>query len=114
MLTIRAEQMEALREGVRRRFEQRMLLHLRSAFPRYVEGFSEDELRALVRSGMERAEGYGISSAPDVARFIEYLLCRGPRFDRVAAVSRILRARSLGGAAKMDLVDAWDRADAAE
>lgn len=112
MLTIRPEQMEALRRPVQERFEERMLVHLKMAFSRHIEGLTGDELRTLIRQGIVQAAEYGVVLAPDVSRYIEYRVCYGAGFDRDPKrpwITEILRSSTLSGTAKMDRIDARDR-----
>ena len=63
MLRIRSEQIAALGEYMLRRFEVRMHPTLRADFPAETAELSDEELEAIIRDGVERAEGYGVMEA---------------------------------------------------
>ena len=111
MLTIRREQLRVLGEVMQRRFEERMLAHLRAEFPAVTRGQTDDDLLALVRRGVASAEPYGVRTEVDVQRYLEYMMIYGPDFDtnpRSAWAGDILRTEGIGGAKKMDWIDDYD------
>ena len=73
--------MEALREPVRKRFEDEMLNHLKLNFADEVGDLSETNIRALIRLGVSKAEVYGIVNSDVVCRFIEHMVMHGANFD---------------------------------
>lgn len=100
--------MDILTEPIRRRFEEQMLEHLRSAFAAQIAGVSEEDLRAVIRQTITKAATYHITAAPDVARYLEYVVCFGPNFydaPELAWAAEILQSESLNGTQKMDLID---------
>ena len=111
MLKIRAEQMDAFSAYMRKQFEDRMVEHLRSRFPRAVRHMQEEELRELVRKGVKRAEGYGVTQEFDVRRYLECTVEHGADFDvnpATAWAGKILSAEGLSGSAKMDRIDEYE------
>lgn len=107
MLSIRKEQMQALREVARERFVKKMMTHLRRDFSEQTRELSEKELRDLVDEGMEQASEYDLEMRNDVRRYLECVAVYGPGFDTKAETAwagRILRDNSLSGTRKMDRI----------
>jgi hypothetical protein len=78
-MVIREAQMSALSGGVRAAFEDQMIADVRAGFPQKTGKMSEEELRQIIRSGMDRAKQYGIELTFDVNRFIR-LMFRFPSY----------------------------------
>lgn len=70
MLTIRPEQRAAIGAPARAKFEQDMVLHLRSSFPEELSALSEDELETKVHEGLDRALERGLNTKQDLCRFL--------------------------------------------
>jgi len=68
MLTIRPEQMDALRRYMTERFERRVFDHIRRTFPTESEELGEEAALELIRTGIERAANYGLDTEYDWAR----------------------------------------------
>ena len=112
MLNIRPDQMEVLSAVMRSGFEQRMLTHLRHRFPAPTNGRSDEQILVFIRYGIDRSAAYGITLDQDVARYLEYMMMYGARFDadpRYAWAARILQDADLSGTTKMDRVDEYDQ-----
>src|SRR5581483_6442579 len=109
MLTIRDEQMKAIGEAMQRRFEVRMMRHLRKAYATSVDSWSDERLFSLIRQAMRDSAEYGIVSERDVARFAGYCVTYGPGFHRPARwAADILGTPKINGTQKMDRLDAYD------
>lgn len=107
MLVMRKIQMEAFGKYMAEEFENSMAEHLRAAFPAQVAALSEPELRGLVHNGTARAQSYDVQMRPDIRRYLECMVIYGADFDtsnRTGWAGRILRARSLSGTEKMDMI----------
>ena len=106
MLTIRAEQMRAFGEAMRRDFETRMVAYLRGKFKAQTARYSGEQLVAVVREGIASADPYGITIEKDVSRFIEYSVLYGADFHtRLGWVATVLQTRGINGTQKMDRID---------
>lgn len=81
MFVIRDAQLDALGAYMFERFEDRMVAHLRVAFPAYAAEAGEQRARELVRFGAQKAAGYGITSERNVALFVDLLVAAGAEFD---------------------------------
>jgi Domain of unknown function (DUF4123) len=97
---IREEQMQALGESRRRRFEERVAQSLRARFP------SVEEPLALVQEGVRRAGSYGIAEESSVEVFIDWMAKVSPDFDRREDLQPIFSHPRLPAPAKLDLVRA--------
>jgi hypothetical protein len=110
MLRIRKTQMDSLSEAMLKQFEDRMVLHLRSACPEQTRDMSEPELRVTIRQGIDSAAQYNITSEVDIRRYLECVLVYSPDFDtnpKTAWASHILNNKQLSGTEKMNQVDEY-------
>jgi hypothetical protein len=82
MLTIRREQMEAMRVPLIRRFHQGLLEHVKTNFLDEIKGKSDKELLEHIGQALKRAEGYGIKSERDLYLYINVSMLYGPHFDQ--------------------------------
>jgi hypothetical protein len=105
MLTIRQQQIENLRQCHLKKFEDEMVVHLRSQFERHPLVGDEVKLRNAIREGIASAGGYGIVSEFDVGRFLEFTLEYGVGFDSSDWAAHILNDVTLSGSAKMNRLD---------
>lgn len=114
MLTIRNAQMAVFSRAEIKKFEDRMVIHLKKFFPRQCEALGEAQLRETIQYGIKRAAGYGITSKPDVYKYVDLMVVLGRDFDtdrRFPWASKILRTHNspvgkmnaLRGAAKKHL-----------
>ena len=85
MLIIRQDQMDILRQEVRKGFEDRMLSHLTRYFSEACARMGESGARELIRYGIERAKHYGIVAERDVCKYIDVMAVLGRDFDVDAA-----------------------------
>lgn len=111
MLIIRKEQMEALRTSMSRRFEQRMLEHIKNTFPDRIKQVSDEKIRTVIQDSIKKAESYTIEYEDDIRRFIEYLIIYGTQLDtkpETRWIGEILKRTDLTGTAKMDLIDEYE------
>lgn len=111
MLTIRKEQMEAFSAAMSRRFEQRMLEHIRDIFADRTKPVSDEKIRIFIQDSITRAERYTIEYEDDIRRFIEYLVIYGTQFDtkpETRWAGEILQRTDLSGTAKMDMIDDYE------
>jgi hypothetical protein len=81
MLKIRSEQMAAFEAAALKGFEDRMVEHLRNFSPKHAQVLDEEQLRAVVRYGIERAESHGLTSERSIRIYTETMLMLGSNFD---------------------------------
>jgi hypothetical protein len=79
-MLIRPEQMNRLSQAISNAFENQMFQKVKQSYPEKSGSVPEDQLRSIVRTGINRAKEYGIDRTNDVERFID-LMFRFPRFD---------------------------------
>ena len=80
-LSLRREQVDALRGRARADFEARMQQHLRRHFPRQCEALDADELRAVFEHGQARARRYGLQTEAEQAKYLSLMFAFGRDFD---------------------------------
>lgn len=81
MIIIREAQIEALRLSTLRAFEDEMVEHLARFSPPLFKAVGPEQLREVIRSGMKRAAGYGITLRGPVRLYLELMLLFGSQFD---------------------------------
>ena len=81
MLVIRETQMMAFEKAAIRNFENRMIEHLEEFFPRHCAILGSDQVRKVIRLGLERAEKYGLISERDVHLYVGLMFMLGSYFD---------------------------------
>jgi hypothetical protein len=97
VFSIRKEQLAILGEVETVTVTERMLNRIRREFPKQLNAIGEAGVREMIRFGRKRAAGYGLSSAPDVEKFVDVMLMFGLTFDadeRLPWVQKIFRARA--------------------
>lgn len=81
MLTIRKEQMQALRRVTIQEFEKDMLQHLMQFFPDESAAMGDKALRAHIRHAIARAKEYGVTSERDLCKYLNLTMVYGRNFD---------------------------------
>jgi hypothetical protein len=113
VLVIRAKQLDAFREQRRNEFFIRVLSTVRECWPQTYASRGEHALRAMIEKSVAEAEGLGIVTARDCARYVNLVLTLGddflaePRFEWAA---RMLGKQNLEPSVRLDLV--FDRVQA--
>lgn len=108
MLTIRKTQLDLLSGIPLNSFESRLVAYVKETHSQRIgrlEG--EDDLRLLIREGIEKAGGYGIERELDVVRFIDLMFEIDPEFDQLARMKwarDILEDKDLSGQVKIALI----------
>jgi hypothetical protein len=103
MLVIRAKQRQALAEGRRAAYVDRLAAHVRALYPEAVWSTPPEDLRRRLDAAVTRALGYGLATEAQAAYFVELTFLLGERFDEDPAypwAREILDDASLGGDAK--------------
>lgn len=107
-MKIRDEQFTELGKSYEKRFVEKMLRHLRAMFTEKLAPQSDDEVRELIRHGIDNAADYEITIEYDVSRFIEYMVTFGEDFDieeKTYWAGNILNKKENNGTEKMDEMD---------
>lgn len=81
-MIVRGEQLTALGSARETQFTSEMVTHLRSHFPREVDGLGDGELRIHIEESLTRARGYGLTSTQDTIRFLNLCASFGWHFDQ--------------------------------
>src|SRR5689334_19056010 len=112
MLTIRKEQMKALAAYMQQAFEDRVLKQMATEYPQQFKLISAEEpsdskARAVVRDGVARAAGYGITAEADVERYIALMFAVDPQFEtwpKMKWAVAILNDAGISGNGRMELI----------
>ena len=95
MLSITADQVEALQAARVVSFADELAAHLRTFAPRNVEAMGADALHETIRLGLANARKHGFSGRAAVRFYVEVMLMLGSFFDadpQYHAIARELRA----------------------
>jgi len=105
MAMMRKQQMAAFSEDQARRFEERMVDHVRRCFPSEWRDLGEAQVREWIRTGVARAAEYGIDIEYDVARFVDLKYILAEDFDsnpEIPWAAAILKAPGLDATTRMN------------
>ena len=111
MLIIRPEQIEIFKQVEIKKFENRMLKHLRAVFPVQTKTSNDDELLKLIQVGIDHSLKYGITMEWDIRRYLECSVLYGWDFDQNPETKwaiDILNDSSLDAREKMDKIEKFD------
>ena len=116
MLRIRSEQMEVFGQASLEAFEDNMIEYLRNFSPKHAQVLDEEQLRTVVRYGIERAEHYALTSERSIRIYTETMLMLGGNFDTDSQypwAAEILGRTEEDQVARVDNVSdkAWEYAD---
>ena len=103
-MIIRKGQMEALSIYMMKSFVDRMVKHVKQTYRVKFEKQGEEAIRERIRSGIERADYYGIIVEREVAKFIDLTFMIHPGFDthpEAPWIGEILDDDSLYGGEKI-------------
>ncbi|HRF45096.1 MAG TPA: hypothetical protein PLD30_12810 [Candidatus Competibacteraceae bacterium] len=81
MLMIREEQMAVFEQAAVSNFASRVYEHLQTFFPEHCQNLQADQVRAVIRFGLERAEHYQLVSERDVYLYVSLMFLLGSYFD---------------------------------
>src|SRR6266851_10150050 len=82
MFTIRKEQMAAFGPLGKKVFEDRVVDHLKKAFPQQSKALGDEKLRETIQYGTQRAAAYRIVAERDVCKYIDLMVLYGRDFDK--------------------------------
>jgi hypothetical protein len=81
MLKIREEQLKAFESAAMQRLEDRMVAHLHELAPQHCAAMGEANLRKVVKTGIKRAEKYGLTFKGPVRFYLDLMIMLGSDFD---------------------------------
>ena len=117
MLVIRNEQKDTLIKGTDGEWVDFLVSQVKTEDPELQNEYSDDDLRLMVKSGIRRSEGYGITGAKDQSAFVSIMFNVAPNFDDQPEIRAVLdnerfpapqRMENLWSPAVPDTV--WDKA----
>ena len=82
MLILRREQWESLRAAQRKRFIDKMCLHLRRHFGEELASMEEAALRTHVSEAIDKAADYELTTEQDCCRYLNLAATYGWGFDK--------------------------------
>jgi hypothetical protein len=116
MLKIRRKQMAVFEAAALKSFEDRMVAHLVNFSPKHAQVLDEEQLRTVVRYGIERAESYGLTSERSIRIYTDMMLMLGGNFavdPQYPWAAEILSRTEEDQTTRIDglFEKAWDYAD---
>lgn len=81
MLVLRKEQVDQLQQAAKLRCADAILISLAGFPPPLFKTLEEEQRRAVIRFGMDRAEPHGLTSRDPVRLYLELMLLLGSQFD---------------------------------
>jgi len=81
MLIIRHEQMQMFEDQSLKRFEDKLLKHLREFFPEPCDALGEAGVRNAIQWGRKQAQSYGFASEQEVCKYLNMMFSFGRDFD---------------------------------
>lgn len=104
-MRIGAEQVNVLRAGIHRRLTDAVLVDVRAQLGEETASMTEEELRALVHRGVERAVSYQVRSQKDLVRYVGLMVRYGADLDADPSKRSVLLSRLLGPEGKLDVLE---------
>lgn len=87
VLQIREQQLDILTEGATRQFELELMASLRGTQTDLIAELTDSVLLQMVRAGIERARGRGMTWRYSIALFVELMFVVAPNFDEYPQVN---------------------------
>jgi hypothetical protein len=111
VITIRQQQLKALRAASREEFVRQVAEHVRECWPDAHASLGVAGMRQYVRAAIDRAEAYGISTQYGVVGFVDLLLALGDDFDTNDAFpwAREILTRDVPAREKIDTLELYAR-----
>jgi hypothetical protein len=89
-IRLRQEHVDAFAAEQRARFLARMTASLAEVWPRHLEYGGPERLRRIIAGGIAAAEGYGLRTERQLARYLNVMMALGYLFDRQPWAQAIL------------------------
>ncbi|HEU5115744.1 MAG TPA: hypothetical protein VFT74_03635, partial [Isosphaeraceae bacterium] len=90
MLTIRATQIETLRQAVREPMHRRILAFIKQNLPEKVEGLGDEIVLRRIADADRKATGYGIRTERGITQFVALTFLIDPKFDEIPRIKDFL------------------------
>ena len=105
-MLIRRQQMQAFQREAERLFVGDTAEHLRRHYPEHVSGIPEEVLKAMVRGGITRGRGHGLTFRSTLTAFISLMFVVAPNFDEQPSIHEVLTNPNLPSDSRLDLLTA--------
>lgn len=118
MLVIRDRQIDRLNEFAEKEFIDELTLTVRELHGELVADVDDDELRALVGTGVARARRHGLEFEDTIGTFVGWMFEFAPNFDEQENIKKMLAAERLAPDDRIDLIAEaatekdWEEAEA--
>ncbi|HEV2763344.1 MAG TPA: hypothetical protein VGV38_10250 [Pyrinomonadaceae bacterium] len=106
IMLIRPSQMRAFRREAERLFVDDTAAHLRQHYPEHVSGLHEEVLKAMVRGGIARGRGHGLTLRSTLTAFVALMFVVSPNFDEQPTIYEVLNNENLHPDSRLDVLTA--------
>lgn len=109
MLVIRKSQMKVFQNHMFGEFVNRSSRIVRADYGEETKDISDEDLRAIINAGIQKAKSYGIKYEDDVLQYLRYIIRYGAEFDadpKFSGISEILD-KDIDGTMKIILVNEY-------
>lgn len=117
MLVIRQEQIDTLSKGSDDEFVEFLLAHVKKEDPELESKYDDDAIRVMVRTGIDKANHYKITSAKDQSAFVSIMFRIAPNFDGQPDIKAVLEETHSAAADRLEKLwspavpaEVWDKA----
>jgi hypothetical protein len=107
MLKIRPSQMGFFAQASESDFVRRLCLHLRRHHGRVTENYPDGLFEQMVRSGIARARGRGLTVENKIAFFVALMFEIAPNFDEQRMIRRILEDERRPADEQIEMLAEW-------
>src|SRR4051812_3802933 len=90
MLRLKQEHFDAFAREAQSEFEEEMVAHLYQSFGDVCRPMGEEGVRALIKRGIDDAEGHGITSRRGVCKYLNLAVVFGADFDTREAWAKLI------------------------
>jgi hypothetical protein len=107
-MRIHREQMKAMAEAMRCRFETEAMAMLRRMYPESTARHPDETLQLFVRHGIQRARLNGLDAVTDIERWLRLMMRLGPHFDsdeRLVDIRGVLGRVEIYGPLRLEEVE---------
>lgn len=81
MFQIKKSQMDLFDAAALKDFEDETVLHVKKHFPKHYQFLGDDKIRGVIRHGIRRAHGHGLTTQRSMCLYITLMMMLGSNFD---------------------------------
>ena len=109
--------MDTLIKGTEDEWVEFLVAHVKKEEPELEAEYKDDDLRGMVRVGIDKADRYGFTSADDQSAFVSIMFEVAPNFDDQPEIKAVLEENQLPTSYRLDKLwspavpeEVWEKA----